>query len=91
MGSQSGVVPGYLIGVLALLRFVPCYPEVVSGYLGSVPGTWATRLAGMVIRAVWVVWVVGLVMVVAVVRVIEVFRMVEVVRKLNVPRTARIG
>ena len=38
LGFQSGVVPGYLIGVLALLRFVPCYPEVVSGYLGSAPG-----------------------------------------------------
>ena len=59
--------------------FVPCYPEVISGHLGSVPGTWS----GMVIGAVWVV------MVVAVVMVIEVFRMVEVVRKLNVPRTAR--
>jgi len=62
--------------------FVPCYPEVISGHLGSVPGTWS----GMVIGAVWVV---GVVMVVAVVMVIEVFRMVEVVRKLNVPRTAR--
>ena len=38
--------------------FVPCYPEVISGHLGSVPGTWS----GMVIGAVWVVMVVAVVM-----------------------------